>query len=116
MTTQMLREAGPDKHRMTVRCDESTYEKIKYWAEKSEVSVSDFVVEAVELKIRHLNDDYDVPTMTQARIAQLIELVSSQNQTIDNLTKVFMETMSSFMSMARGSDYLNDPEDGELDG
>jgi predicted DNA-binding protein len=100
--------------RVPVRLHPDTKERAKYWASKADISVNEYIVEAVEEKIRRENGDYDLPTLEIARLTQLIDQMGSLSTNVANLESVTLQGFDSLMGLTRGDNYLLDPEDGEL--
>ena len=74
-----------NKKRMTVRISDAEYATVQFWSSKFGISENDFVREAIALKIRHSNGDYDLPTAEIQRLNQLIDLIGSLSSNISNL-------------------------------
>ena len=100
-----------DTKRMTVRLDSAEYETVRFWSSKIGISENDFVREAIALKIRHANGDYDLPTAEIQRLNQLIDLIGSLSSNISNLEDVTVSGFQSLISLTRGDDYLLDNDD-----
>ena len=100
-----------DTKRMTVRLDSAEYETVRFWASKIGISENDFVREAISLKIRHANGDYDLPTAEIQRLNQLIDLIGSLSSNISNLEDVTVSGFQSLISLTRGDYYLLDNDD-----
>ena len=98
-------------HRMTLRLDDAEYETVSFWAAKLGISENEFVSEAIGLKIRHVNGDYDLPTAEIQRLNQLVDLIGSLASNISNLEDVTVSGFNSLISLTRGDNYLfNDNE------
>lgn len=102
------------RERTVIRLHANTKERAKYWADKANVSVNEYMAEAVEEKIRRENGDYDLPTLEIARLGQLIDEVRSLSVNVGNLESVTNQGFDSLMGLTRGDNYLLDPEDGEI--
>ena len=96
---------------MTVRLDSAEYETVRFWSSKIGISENDFVREAIALKIRHANGDYDLPTAEIQRLNQLIDLIGSLSSNISNLEDVTVSGFQSLISLTRGDNYLLDNDD-----
>lgn len=99
--------------RVNVRLDPALRARVDYWADKRGVSVNSYIADAVAAAIARENGDYDLPTLEQARLAQLIESQTSLASNVANLEKVVMSMADSIVGLMRGDSYLLDPEDGE---
>lgn len=96
--------------RMTVRVSDAEYATIQFWSSKIGISENDFVREAIALKIRHANGDYDLPTAEIQRLNQLVELIMSLNSNVSNLEQVTVSGFNSLISLTRGDNYLMDDD------
>lgn len=109
------RKKGTDTRRMTVRISEDDYQRLKYWAEREEIKINDFVQESVHHYIRYLNHDLDLPDATVRRINQLVDVVQILSSNQASLERTVIRGFESLMGMTRGENYLNDEETGELE-
>jgi hypothetical protein len=100
--------------RIAVRLRKDTDQRARYWADKANISVNEYVSEAVEEKIRRENGDYDLPTLEQARLNQLIDQMASLSTNVANLESVTTKGFDALMGLTRGDNYLLDPEEGEI--
>jgi hypothetical protein len=100
--------------RVTVRLRKDTDQRAKYWADKANISVTEYITEAVEEKIRRENGDYDLPTLEQGRLNQLIDQMASLSTNVANLETVTVSGFDALMGLTRGDNYLLDPEEGEI--
>lgn len=100
--------------RIAVRLRKDTDQRARYWADKANLSVNEYISEAVEEKIRRENGDYDLPTLEQARLNQLIDEMRSLSTNVANLESVATNGFDSLLGLTRGDNYLVDPEDGEI--
>jgi hypothetical protein len=100
--------------RIAVRLRKDTDQRARYWADKANISVNEYISEAVEEKIRRENGDYDLPTLEQGRLNQLIDQMASLSTNVANLESVTTSGFDALMGLTRGDNYLLDPEDGEI--
>lgn len=100
--------------RRNVRLHRDTDQRAVYWADRGNISVNEYISEAVEEKIRRENGDYDLPTLEQARLAQILDELKSLSTNVANLETVVVSGHDSLMGLTRGENYLADDEDGEL--
>ena len=112
--------ANGKQRRISLRIDESLAQRIEYWVAKSKdegspTSMNEFLEEAVLLKIRHLNGDFDSPSLLVNRLNELIEATTTNTATVDNLRLAVVSGLDSLTSLARGDDpYLADTVDPDL--
>lgn len=101
-----------------VRLSEQDKARAQYWADKEGFdSLGEYVAEAVIQKNQRQNQDYDLPTLEIARLTQLLDAQNANTRSVENLQRVVVQMMETFIGMTRGSSVLLDePEDGELDG
>lgn len=112
-----LKASGGDdssRVRIAVRLRRDTDQRARYWADRDSVSVNEFIAAAVEEKIQRMNGDYDLPTLEQARLNQLIDQMESLSTNVANLEAVTINGFDSLMGLTRGDNYLLDAEDGEI--
>lgn len=102
------------KTRITAVVDDEDYERIKYWADKKDMSVNEFVRYSVDLAIKRENKDYDLPSLEAARLNQLIEAMSVLSLNVSNLEHIVTDGFNTFVTMARGENYLLDDGDDNL--
>lgn len=106
--------------RVSLRFDEDIARAVEYWVEKEKlsdptVSMNSWVVDAILLKIRHKNGDFDVPSLLVNRINELIDSNASLATSVDNMQLVVTRGIDSLTSLARGDNsYLSDDVDPDL--
>lgn len=106
---------GRERVRMPVRLHPDSKARAEYWAKKHNLSANDYAAEAIEAAIRRENQDYDLPTLEQQRLNQLIDEVKSLSSNQRNLESIIVSGFDSLLGMTRGDNYLlNEEEDGEL--
>lgn len=103
-----------DRVRKTLRFHPDTVERARYWSAKRGITENDYLVLAVEEKIARENGDYDLPTLEQARLNQLIDEIRALSTNTANLETVVTTGFDSLIGLTRGDSYLLDAEDGEL--
>lgn len=101
--------------RISLRLDEDTHERLKYWSARKQVSLNTYILDAIDLMIAYENGDYDVPTALIQRINQLTGTVMAVQSSMDNLTNVTINGFDAIVGLARGDNYLAQEEDGELE-
>lgn len=107
--------AGTERaHRFTIAVDADTWERVRYWAKRRSLTPNDYAREALFAQLAREAGDYDLPTAEQARLNQLVDVITSQQSSFENLERVVTSGFASLLGLARGdSNYLLD-EDGEL--
>lgn len=102
------------RERMEVLVHPDQKQRAKYWADKYDLSTSEYVAEALDEKIARENGDYDLPTLEQARLAQLVDEHRALTTAVANLQRMIITQSETIIGLTRGDSYLNDAEDGEL--
>lgn len=100
--------------RPRITLTESEYERLKYWAEKHEMTEGEYVNEAVHHMVRWENKDYDLPVAEVRRLNQLIDIITVLSQNVKSLESITVSGFESLLGLTRGDNYLLEDEDGEL--
>lgn len=106
--------AQVNKHRVTVALDDDAYEMLCYWSKKRGVSINQYLNDAIDFKIAFENRDYPLPTLEQARLNQLIDVITVLSSNIKSLESSTISSLESLTGLVRGDNYLLEHEDGEL--
>lgn len=114
MATNSGKTTANTVHRLTLRISEDDYQRLQYWATRREMSVNDYMIEALYAQIRKENGDYDLPTAEIARLNQLVDLVTGLSSNIKSLEDVTVSGFDSLLGLTRGDNYLLEQEDGDL--
>lgn len=102
------------EHRLTLRFSDDDFLKLQHWARKRDMSVNDFVREAVEFRINWLLKDYDLAPMEVERLNQLVDIVTVLSQNIHSLEGVVTSGFDSLLGLTRGDNYLLDEDGGDI--
>lgn len=94
--------------RVTAVVSPDDMERIRYWAEKKDMSVNEYVRYALDLAIRRENLDYDLPSLEAARINQITELVAGLSMNVKNLEDIVVHGFDGLLRLTRGENYLMD--------
>lgn len=110
-------ELSVDGNRVRVygRVSPDTRERVKYWADARNQSEGDFVSDAIEFFISHLNGDYDLPTLEIERLNQLTDVIVELTTADRALSAVVTNGFDALLSMARGTNYLLEEDEGIFD-
>lgn len=101
--------------RVTATIDSDTYERLQYWSAAHGVSINEYLREALELKIKHENKDFDVPDLLLQRIGQVIDNLASLNSSTNALQHIVTTGFDSLIGLTRGdNNYLDDSDDGDI--
>lgn len=106
--------SGDRRERVVLRLHPDVRERVAYWAQKRNLSVNEYIAEAVDEQIRRENLDYDLPTLEIARLNQLVDEMKANSVNLANLERVVTKGFDSLIGLTRGDNYLLDDEDGEL--
>lgn len=101
-------------HRVTATIKQETYERLCYWAQKKNVTINTYLNDAIEFMIAFENRDYPLVTLEQARLNQLIDVVTILSANVKSLESSTQSSLESLTGLVRGDNYLLEHEDGEL--
>ena len=104
----------PDAKRVTCTLYDDEYERLVYWANKNNMSVNEYIKEAIELAIRHENKDYDLPALEIQRLNQLVDNIAVLSSNVKSIEEVVIHGFDSLLGLTKGDNYLLEREDGEL--
>lgn len=106
-----MKSTKPGHARVTVTVPEEDFERLKYWAAKHNISINEYVRDAIVLSIRHENKDYDLPTLEIQRLNQLVESLAALSSNIHSLEGVVTSGFESLIGLTRGDNYLLEHQD-----
>lgn len=110
-----ITRSNPDRReRVVVRMPVDDKQRLEYWASSRQMSVNEYVTQAVQEAIRRENQDYDLPTLEIARLNQLVDALSANTTNLANLERVVTMGFDTLVNLTRGDNYLAQDEDGEL--
>lgn len=93
--------------RVYSRIFETDFERLKYWADHEDQSVSEFVADAILERMARLSGDFDVPTVYGQLLNQMsegiLELIRSNESIRDEVNHGF----SSILGVMRFGDYVS---------
>lgn len=92
--------------RITANVDEDTYERVKYWSDRREISINDYIRLAVDNQIKYENRDFDIPDIFVTRLNQIQGLLRDLESSNDNLNKTVVKGFDSLIGLTRGENYL----------
>lgn len=104
----MADKAPNERVRTTCRMDSDTYERVKYWAGRHGETVSEYLANAVVLRIAYDNHDFDLDDATVQRIGQLVEGQREVAERMEALEGVVTSAVRSLLQLTRGDNYLLD--------
>lgn len=105
--------------RVTLRIPPDEYERAKYWASKHDLSVNEYVREALMAAIRHENQDYvnetrDIFIATMNQLSDIVKMTYVETLHNGNITTMGFDSLLSLTrGHTSGDNYLidRDPED-----
>ena len=106
--------AGQPYHRLTLRLTEKDYDRLAYWANRSKMSINEFVPVILDRWVDIENGNYQLPTLEAARLNQLIDVVLGLSSNVGSLETVVINGFDSLLQLTKGDNYLLEHEDGEF--
>ena len=100
--------------RRTLRLSPECDEKLAYWADKEGYSVNAFIPVILDLYVDIKNGNYQLPTLEQRRLNQLIESIGVMSKDLQSLQQVVINGLDSLIGLTRGDNYLLEAETGEV--
>jgi len=101
-------------HRVTVTVKEDEFQQMKYWSAKHDCSINDYLREAILSAIKRENNDYDLPTLEQQRLNQIVDRMDVMSANVQSLEQVTISGFDSLLGLCKGDNYLLEHEDGEI--
>lgn len=98
----------PGHRRKELVMPDNDLQLIEYWANRQNMSVSEYLVAASRLYIKFINQDYDLPTMEQQRLNQLIESNAQVVAQLAQLEASVRNTSAVILRATNGRNYLED--------
>jgi hypothetical protein len=105
---------APERVRKPVRLHPDTAQHVAYWSTKRDLSENEYMALAIEEKIARENGDYELPTLEQYRLNQLVDEIHALSSNTANLERVVTSGFGSLLNLTSGDSYLMDEENGEL--
>ena len=102
---------APNTTRVTATIPNEMHEQLTYWANKKGISINQYLYDALEHAIAWENQDYPLPTIEAARLAQLVDIVGGLKADISNIHKVVDSGFNSLLTLTKGDNYLLDESD-----
>ena len=101
-------DSSKSNKRVTTTLSDEDYQRLVYWSEKNGCSINQYIKDAILLKIRLDNHDYDLPELWLQRMNQLVDIVTVLSQNINSLEHITVAGFDSLSRLTRGDSYLND--------
>lgn len=96
--------------RISVRVSPDDYERLSYWAKRHDMTLSDYLYDAIETMLALENGDLDLPQVGMQRLSQVTEALTALEKSNESLEQVVTKGFESLMGLTRGSAYLADYE------
>lgn len=98
----------PGYKRKEISLPKDVIDKIAYWADNRDMTFSEMVDASTSLYIKFINEDYDLPTLEQRRLNELIESQYRIADELKQLQQTVMNTSAVLLRTTNGSNYLSD--------
>lgn len=106
--------AGTGKHRVQVVLNDEDYERLKFWADKKDCTINDYVYEAILFLNKWELGDVDLPTLEVQRLNQLCDTMQVLSSNVHSLEQVITSGFDSLLGLTRGENYLLEEQDGSI--
>lgn len=103
-----------ERRRVTVTLSVDDYIKLKHFAEKKEMSINEYVREAILFLNKWELGDVDLPALEIQRLNQLVDTITILSSNVHSLESVITSGFDSLLGLTRGDNYLLEQVDGDL--
>lgn len=112
----VIERYGGKTARVTLRMPEDNKQELVYWSQVKDLSMSEYVMRAVENQISRDNGHFDGETIMSARLAELADAMEGFEARLDNQTHIMNQMLRMFSGLITGDTQLLDidDEDGDL--
>ncbi len=100
-------------HRVTAVVNDADFDRIKLAAEAKDMSINDYVRYSVDLAMRFDSRMIPANSLIDARVNQIIEVVTALQQDINNSIHSQASFQDTMLSLMRGKNYLLDDSEDE---
>ena len=90
--------------KMTLRFPEEAMRQAESWAQLHQVSMNDWITDAVYLKLSHENGHYNVPDLMTARMNQMLAGQEANTRQLQNVENLVMQLFQTILSIENGED------------
>lgn len=94
--------------RVTATVSQELYDQMLFWSNQRGISINQYLYDALEHAIAWDNQDYPLPDIETARLAQLVDVVSGLKADINNMQMVVSSGFDSLLNLTKGDNYLLD--------
>lgn len=98
------------RERHEFRFDSSLYERMIKHADKKNISVNEWLMQAIEHYLDFENKDYDLPPAEIQRLNQIVDLLEKLTANISSLEHVSTSGFAALLNFTNGTNYLSDHE------
>jgi hypothetical protein len=107
-------KSADKKVRITATVDFDTQMAMTAWSDRLGISTNDFLRDALVYYIKYCNKDFDIPDLLTQRTNQIIDGMNVLSSDVQSAIKIIVAGFDSITALARGDNYLLEPDDGEL--
>lgn len=104
----MMTKASNKVHKTTLRLPSELMAQVDYWRDRQSMSLNEYIIEAIEHKIRYENKDYNIPDLEVQRLNQMFEVVLNMTERLETLEAIVTHGFNSIIELTRGTNYLLD--------
>lgn len=91
---------------MSFRVNTKVEQQLHYWADKRELTLTEYITDAIREKIARENGDFDLPNIMVGRIAELVDSNNTMAVSFANMEKSFSSMMEFIAVMSRDPKYM----------
>lgn len=105
------KRTAPGSHRVTMTLVADEYERLKFWADKRDMSINEYLHECFSHMIDYENGVYDAPSIMQERMNLVIDALTMNSSKLDSLSTFITSSFQALLAAARGDDYLSQSDE-----
>lgn len=100
-----------EKYRVQVTLDADEYERLKHWSSAKEMTINDYIREAIIFLNKWELGEIDLPTLEIQRLNQLVDGMQVLSSNVHSLEKVITSGFDSLLGLTKGENYLLEHND-----
>ena len=109
-----MASTGKDRQKsVLVRMTDEDHARLKYWAASRNMSISEYIVYAMNRLIDIENGNYDLPKLEIQRLNQLIDTITVLSSNVASLEAVTVHGFDSLLGLTKGANYLLDEDEND---
>lgn len=93
-------------HRVTTTLSDEDFLTLQHWAKQDDVSINDFIRDAILFRIRWKQKDYPLAPLEVQRLNQLLDAIMTLSSNVNSLEQVVVSGFDSLLGLVRGDNYL----------